>query len=332
MKRGLTWYKRDPIAFLDGVQGLGPENIGGYAVILDLLYARAGEMPRDDRHLSGILGCSIRKAAAITDTLLERGKIRSENGLITNTRVEDEASERRSINLHRVEAGRKGGETTVKRRRNDGETTVKPTRDDGETDTKPRRNIDENQVTSNENSHLGQAKRQAKPPREEKRREEVIASDEAITKPPAPPSVLARTDLLGAAIEPSGERRPMVEGAEIPDDFRLEAMHKANLTDAEVALEWEIGFVRYWTEKAGKKDGRKTLRGWKQAWLNYVTGDICQRRISSRRRTAVTPAVGKSGSASAGVMDSLRECVDWGKNMDKRGGLDPVDRDGSQPF
>lgn len=332
MKRGVDWYKRDPIAFLDGVQGLGPENIGGYAVILDLLYARAGAMPRDDRHLSGILGCSIRKAAAITDTLLERGKIRFENGLITNTRVEDEASERRALNLHRVEAGRKGGETKTKRRRNDDETTVKPTRDDGETDAKRRRNDGENEVTSNENSHLGQAKRQAKPPREEKIREDVIASDEAITKPPAPPSVLARTDLLGAAIEPSGERRPMVEGTQIPDDFRLEAMHKANITDAEVELEWEVSFVRYWAENAGKKDGRKTHRGWKQAWLNYVTGDICQRRIASRRRNAGTPAMGKSAGGSAGVMDSLRECVDWGKNMDERGGQDPVDRDGAKPF
>ena len=66
MKQGLDWYKREPRAFLDGVQGMGPELIGAYAVLLDLMYARGGDTMRDDRHLSGILGCSVRKARATT--------------------------------------------------------------------------------------------------------------------------------------------------------------------------------------------------------------------------------------------------------------------------
>jgi len=79
-----TWYKRDPIRFLGGVQGMGPELIGAYAVVLDLIYARDGDLPRDDRHLSGVLGCSIRKARALTEELIELGKIKMRDGKITN--------------------------------------------------------------------------------------------------------------------------------------------------------------------------------------------------------------------------------------------------------
>ena len=84
MDRGLDWYKRDPIQFLDGVQGMGPELIGAYAVIIDLLYARAGQTPRDDRHLSGVLGCSLRKATSLTDQLILKDKISVQDGFITN--------------------------------------------------------------------------------------------------------------------------------------------------------------------------------------------------------------------------------------------------------
>ena len=82
MKRGQDWYKRDPIAFMDAVQGMSPEVIGAYAVIIDLLYARAGETPRDDHHLAGIMGCSTRKAKSLTDTLIEKGKIEVRDGLV----------------------------------------------------------------------------------------------------------------------------------------------------------------------------------------------------------------------------------------------------------
>jgi uncharacterized protein YdaU (DUF1376 family) len=81
---GDSWYKRNPFKFLGGVQGMGPELIGAYTVILDLIYAREGDLPRDDRHLSGVLGCSVRKARALTEDLLELGKIKMRDGKITN--------------------------------------------------------------------------------------------------------------------------------------------------------------------------------------------------------------------------------------------------------
>lgn len=94
--RGMTWYKRDPIRFVDGVQGLGPDVIGAYAVLLDLMYARGGETLRDDRHLAGILGCSVRLARALTDRLIEVGKVEFHDGFVSNSRAKSQAKQART--------------------------------------------------------------------------------------------------------------------------------------------------------------------------------------------------------------------------------------------
>lgn len=124
-----TWYKRDPQAFLGGVQGMGPELIGVYAVILEIIYARHGDMPRDDRHLSGVLGCSIRKARSLTEQLIALEKIRIEDGKIVNRRASE----------------------TILERKKQRETNAKPTR-----------NGDENEPTLNENNHLDRQIREDK--------------------------------------------------------------------------------------------------------------------------------------------------------------------------
>lgn len=93
---GDTWYKRSPRDFLDGVQGMGPELIGAYSIIIDIIYARGGDMPRDDRHLAGVMGCSVRKARALTDGLLGLGKIRLDGVQIVNERASAELEKRRN--------------------------------------------------------------------------------------------------------------------------------------------------------------------------------------------------------------------------------------------
>lgn len=105
-RRGDTWYKREPQAFLDGVQGMGPELIGAYTVILDLMYARDGNVLRDDRHLGGVLGCSKRKAASLTDQLIEAGKIGFCGGNLTNSRAFREILERRKQRETSAKGGR----------------------------------------------------------------------------------------------------------------------------------------------------------------------------------------------------------------------------------
>ncbi|ATU91428.1 DUF1376 domain-containing protein [Phyllobacterium zundukense] len=96
MKHGLEWYKHEPRAFIDGVQGMGPELIGAYIVLLDLIYARGDETMRDDRHLAGILGCSIRKATSLTDSLIEQNKIQFEGGYLSNSRAKRDVKSARN--------------------------------------------------------------------------------------------------------------------------------------------------------------------------------------------------------------------------------------------
>lgn len=106
-----AWYKRDPQAFLGGVQGMGPELIGAYAVILEILYARGGDMPRDDRHLSGVLGCSLRKARSLTEQLIAIGKIKIEGGKVVNDRATQVLETRRNQRETLVKPIRNGDET-----------------------------------------------------------------------------------------------------------------------------------------------------------------------------------------------------------------------------
>ncbi len=110
MDDGLQWYRRRPRAFLDGVQGMGPDLIGAYAVLLDLFYARGGLSLRDDRHLGGILGCSTRKAKSLTDALLERGKVVVRGEFITNSVAEKEAKSSRTTREAQAKGGRDGAE------------------------------------------------------------------------------------------------------------------------------------------------------------------------------------------------------------------------------
>lgn len=107
---GDSWYKRDPKDFLFGVQGMGPDLIGAYCVIIDMIYARGGDMPRDDRHLAGVLGCSIRKARALTDGLIALGKLSQDGSQLVNRRASDE-----------IETRLKQRETSVKQPRNERE-------------------------------------------------------------------------------------------------------------------------------------------------------------------------------------------------------------------
>lgn len=101
-----SWYKHDAQDFLIGVQGMGPDMIGAYIVILDLIYARGGELHRDDRHLAGVLGCSVRLATSLTNRLLEAEKIALENGVITNLRAKNELRQQRELSERRSRAQR----------------------------------------------------------------------------------------------------------------------------------------------------------------------------------------------------------------------------------
>lgn len=110
MRQGQQWYRRYPHAFLDGVQGMGPDLIGAYAVLIELIYARDGNTVRDDRHLAGVLGCSKRLAKSLTDKLVAKGKIVvSEDGVLSNPRAAHELQHKEETSEKRADAGRKSG-------------------------------------------------------------------------------------------------------------------------------------------------------------------------------------------------------------------------------
>lgn len=106
-------------------------------------------MPRDDRHLGGVLGCSTRKAKTLTDQLIDKGKITCHDGFITNSRASQQSKSRRDLSETRATAGRKGGE---------------------------------NSAASNKNNDLGQANALSKTQAEEKRREKKKEKDTNVSQ------------------------------------------------------------------------------------------------------------------------------------------------------
>lgn len=89
MKRGMEWYRREPIAFLGGVQGLTAREIAVYTITLDLIYQHGGELHNDAKWLSGWI--SDMGAAAVRTTLnslIEKGKlVLLANGMLSQNRA-----------------------------------------------------------------------------------------------------------------------------------------------------------------------------------------------------------------------------------------------------
>lgn len=134
---GLPYYKRYARDFLDGVQGMGPELIGAYTVILDLMYARGEDfLRRDDRHLAGLMGCSIRKARALTDSLIDIKKIEFHDGFIANSRAKSELK----LTRNQREACVKGGRNSKPTQQKQGVKQSHTRSRDTDTDTDKRKN------------------------------------------------------------------------------------------------------------------------------------------------------------------------------------------------
>lgn len=87
---GLPYYKAYPRDFIEGTVGMSFELKATYRLLLDLIYMRAGGLPDDARYISGILGCSVRAWNKHRSKLIEAGKIKIENGIISNFRADKE--------------------------------------------------------------------------------------------------------------------------------------------------------------------------------------------------------------------------------------------------
>ena len=275
MLRGADWYKREPRTMLDAKRAAKMTALQAaiYDIVLDLIYEGAGETPNDPAyfavHLSGV--AADQAAAAVAD-LVAMGKLTVQGDKLSNPRARREAKSKKSLIDARRRAGKRGGKKSGEARR-----SLKDNEDQRSKSLKQKRSD----------------KR-----REEESREDGISPDGDI---PGAPGV----DLLGDRVEDPDKKAPLDPKMPLPEDWMTTAIEKAGVTAEEAKDEWEISFCPYWSEKKGTKDGKKTRTGWKRAWLNYVTGDICQRRIRERRRNGSN----RNGDRAAGDVEGLRKLV-----------------------
>lgn len=89
----IKWWTDD---FLMGVVDLAADEIGVYAVLLNLMASRGGPIPDDRRWLARRCGTGTRRFNQIIDRLTELGKLQHREGLIGNRRMIEELEVRTS--------------------------------------------------------------------------------------------------------------------------------------------------------------------------------------------------------------------------------------------
>ena len=95
------WVKFFASDFLTGVADMTAEEIGAYTVILALIWDRGGPVADDPQRLARRAGVSTRRWNQLRERLIEAGKLRVENGHLTNDRAiktllsREEVSEKR---------------------------------------------------------------------------------------------------------------------------------------------------------------------------------------------------------------------------------------------
>jgi uncharacterized protein YdaU (DUF1376 family) len=117
----LRWYKRDPNAALQGMAMLSLEERGAYNTILDLLYARDGNLPDIEAELARLLHCDVRVWRRVRRRLMDLGKLYIHGGSLHNARADDEINYALSRIAKTKLAGLKGAETRRLQRRTSAE-------------------------------------------------------------------------------------------------------------------------------------------------------------------------------------------------------------------
>lgn len=110
MRHGADWYKREPTAYLGGVQGMSAREHAVFSVVLDLIYQHGGSVNNDPAWFAGWI--SDMGAAAVRATILalvERGKLTLEDGQLSNNRAKNQAKTKENLSENRAKIGKKGG-------------------------------------------------------------------------------------------------------------------------------------------------------------------------------------------------------------------------------
>ena len=75
MTKHLNWYKRSPRDWQHGTIGMSLELRGFYSAILDAMWERQGQLPKDEKWLAVACQCSTRMVRSLIIKLVEQGKV-----------------------------------------------------------------------------------------------------------------------------------------------------------------------------------------------------------------------------------------------------------------
>lgn len=92
----LPYYKFYPRDFYEGTQRMSLELKGAYIMLLNLIYTRNGPVDDEEGYVSRYIGCSIRKWQKLRLELIGLGKIAIIDGMISNSRADEELLKRTS--------------------------------------------------------------------------------------------------------------------------------------------------------------------------------------------------------------------------------------------
>lgn len=109
-----AWFKFYGRDYRDGVRDLPFDVVGIYSVLLTYMYEEEGGRIQDqDQRLARLVGCDIRMWKRARATLIEAGKLSvTEDGFLTNGRVEIEVKSAELLSEVRAKSGRSSRQLT----------------------------------------------------------------------------------------------------------------------------------------------------------------------------------------------------------------------------
>lgn len=103
-----NFYRRDPMAALNGMIGLTLEEKGVYNVVIDLLYSTWRPVEDNRQFIANWCGCAVQKVNPILERLIAKGKLRrvQEGGVwtLTNDHFDDERQAVKGLGSGRKQA------------------------------------------------------------------------------------------------------------------------------------------------------------------------------------------------------------------------------------
>jgi len=130
MTKNLPWFKCNPRDFLEGTEGLTNEECGVYVRLLCLMYRDGGPIKYDLPVLRHALHCyKLSHCRKLVQRLVDLGKLRLENGLIHNGRVDREIGRESADNLGTIpgqSSNCQAKNSTFSRAKRDSESDIDP--------------------------------------------------------------------------------------------------------------------------------------------------------------------------------------------------------------